>query len=194
MQPAKSSIGPLRPPALAVLLALTAISACRRDPIETYRVSKEIPRSPSHAAAPAPQEVTWRTPAGWEEQAPSAMRAGSFLVKGPGGRTADVSVIPLAGTAGGDLANINRWRGQIDLDPLSQEELARFSQSITPSGRSMRWVDFEHGGKRLVAAIHARKGRTWFFKMTGDDRTVQDAEPAFRQFLESLRFYDGPQR
>ncbi|HVO32434.1 MAG TPA: hypothetical protein VMU17_00880 [Elusimicrobiota bacterium] len=141
-------------------------------------------------------EITWKLPSGWVEQPASSMRLGSFLAKGSNGQSVDISVVPLSGDAGGDLANVNRWRGQINLDPISQAELPANSQSITPGGRTMLLVDFVSRDlevdnkypKRLVAAIYKQGGRSWFFKMMGEDKAVQEVKPAFMQFLKDLKF------
>jgi hypothetical protein len=190
----------MRPWAFVTLIGMLMVTAaCRQDDqIQTYRVSKdtgpsmpmgEMPMMASAAPASGHRPITWKVPAGWTEQAPSAMRVGSFLIQGRDGKTAEVSIIPLSGQAGGDLANINRWRGQIQLDPISETDLMRQSQTINPGGRSMRLVDFANQGKRVVAAIFNRDGTTWFFKMMGDDATVSAAKPAFLQFLNDLHFH-----
>ena len=184
------------------LVAFVTAAGCKRDSIQTYLAPKETTAIPLMSAGgddmgggPAVQEsapqtqpqVRWKTPAGWQEQPASSMRVGSFLIKGKDGQSADVSVVPLSGDAGGDLANINRWRGQIQLPPLTEEDLAAQSRTITSRGRSMRWVDFV-GVKRVTAVIYKKGDQTWFFKMIGDDATVHEAQPAFRAFLNSLQF------
>ena len=178
---------------------MTAFLGCRQeDPIQSYRVSKEAaPAMPAASSENHSKAIDWDLPPGWVEQAPSSMRIGSFLITGANGQTADVSIIPLSGAAGGDLANINRWRGQISLPPISEAELSRDSQLITPGGRSMRFVDFVSDElllnhlhkKRLVAAIYTHGESTWFFKMLGEDATVESAKPAFLRFLQSVRLH-----
>jgi hypothetical protein len=147
----------------------------------------EIPGAGEEAAA-ARKNVSWTVPAGWQEQPGSAMRVGSFLIKGANGQTTDVSIVSLGGDAGGDLGNINRWRGQIGLTPLSAEQLSHEMKPQTFGGLKMHWVDFANQGKRITAAIYKRGQQTWFFKMTGDDETTRGAQDAMRQFLASLRF------
>jgi hypothetical protein len=206
-----------------LLFALFSLAGCRKDDqIQTYRVSKETDQSMPMSQAPAmtsppsepgtdmnamgtdmgmtaaasTKEIQWKTPAHWLEQAPSAMRIGSFLVKGENGQTADVSIVPLSGEAGGDLSNINRWRGQINLAPISEENLPQNSETITPGGRRMLLVDFvsqellidNQYKKRLIAAIYTQGERTWFFKMMGEDATTHAAKSAFLKFLANLRF------
>ena len=100
------------------------------------------------------------------------MRVGSFLVKGKNGQEADVSVIPLSGEAGGELANINRWRGQIDLEPLTEAKLPTHIEKIKPASRPMHLVDMANHKKRLIAAIYPQGPRSWFFKMTGEASLV----------------------
>src|SRR4051812_10492584 len=108
-------------PNLVVLLVLLMTAACQRDePIQTYRIPKQSPVVMQQRPNPAPGAnagttpgIRWKVPAGWEERAPSQMRVGSFLIKGSAGQQADMSIVPLSGEAGSDLANINRWRGQI---------------------------------------------------------------------------------
>jgi hypothetical protein len=149
--------------------------------------------------AASSSDIGWKVPAGWKEEAPSSMRVGSFLAKGSNGESVDISVVPLSGDAGGDLANVNRWRGQINLSPISDAELAQNGETITPGGHSMFLVDMvstellvdNKHPKRLIAAAYKQGGRTWFFKMTGEDKAVQETKPAFLQFLKSLRFHDN---
>jgi hypothetical protein len=148
-------------------------------------------------AAANPHEITWTLPSGWQEQPPSSMRVGSFLATASNGQKADISVVPLSGDAGGDLANINRWRGQINLDPITDAELPQMSEKITPAGRPMILVDFVSHDleidnkypKRLVAAIYKQGTRSWFFKMTGEDKAIQEIKPAFLKFLKTLQFH-----
>ena len=80
-------------------------------------------------------EVRWALPDGWKEE------------KGRGDRVAtltfgdlELSVTKLAGAAGGPLANINRWRGQLGLPSLAESELA--ANSVALPGGGLR-VDFQ---------------------------------------------------
>jgi len=179
-----------------LFLGCFGLAACRRDQIQTYTIPKES--QPAVLGVPS-KDLVWKIPAGWKEQAPSSMRMGSFLIKGSNGQSADMSVVPLSGDAGGDLANINRWRGQINLGPISAADLSIQGESITAGGRKMVYVNFvshdrminNHFKKRLMAAIYHQGDRTWFFKMLGDDTTVLDAKRSFMQFLKSLKFNEN---
>ncbi len=153
--------------------------------------SMTMPPSPASNTLRAPG-IHWTVPAGWKQQPPSSMRVGSFLIPGKNGKQADMSIIPLAGEAGSDLENVNRWRGQLGLEPTSPAVFAQQSESIKPGGNSMLLVEFANQNKRMLAAICRRDQRAWFFKMMGDDATVAAAKPAFLNFLSSVRFTASP--
>src|SRR5262245_25745365 len=104
----------MRSAALALFAStLLLASGCRRDDITVQRVPKES-GMPSSLPAPAATRsgIRWIAPAGWTEQPASGMRAASFRVPA-GEEFIEVSVVPLGGEAGGELANVNRWRGQL---------------------------------------------------------------------------------
>ena len=147
------------------------------------------------ANGPAP--LTWKTPNGWTQLAPGQMRVGSFKVTGAGGKTADVSIIPLGGTAGGDVANVNRWRGQVGLAPVSADEIKQAAQSVEVAGQPADL--YEISGKNpgtgepagILATIAQRGDTAWFFKMTGDPGLIAEQKPAFVEFLKSVQFGTG---
>jgi hypothetical protein len=150
-------------------------------------------------AAGSSSDVDWKVPSGWDVQPPSPMRVGSFHYKASNGYVADISVVPLAGDAGGDLANINRWRGQINLPPVTEADLPHATENITAGGHTMRLVDMvstdlevdNKSPKRLIAVTYPQGSRSWFFKMMGEDKAVEEAKPAFLRFIKSLRFHDN---
>ena len=175
--------------ALLFMFLLGVLGCKREEPIVTFRVAKEAASSSTSVAASSHREIDWTVPTGWLEGAPTDMRVGSFLVKTAAG-AADISVVVLSGDAGGDLSNINRWRGQLELPPITSADLEGQSHFITSAGRRMRVVDVDNKNKRLVAAIYTQGEKSWFFKMMGDDAVVKATKPGFFQFLDSTKIHD----
>jgi len=190
---------------VALLLAVLLGGGCGRDEIKSYHVPKEqpprevetsLPAGHSNISAPGPEagpRLQWNTPDGWKEVPPSEFRVASFQVAGKDGRQADVSVIPLPGSAGGDLSNVNRWRGQVGQKPVSAEELAKLVQAVEVAGQPAAL--FEQSGENpqgeptgILAVIYHRDGTAWFFKMSGDRELVAQSKPVFVEFLKSLQF------
>ena len=104
----------------------------------------------------------WKTPDGWTEEPGEGMRQATFKVE-TDGPTLECTVIKLPDRGGNPasteytLANINRWRSQLNLDPLSRADLAMeikddseiHSLSIAENLINATWVNFEgrQGGK-----------------------------------------------
>lgn len=130
----------------------------------------------------------WHAPDTWTEKPPSSMRVGSYDVPGSAG-PADMSVVVLTGEAGGNLNNVNRWRGQIGLGPIDDAELARAAKRVKSGAGDVLVVEFggaEAGGKRMITGILAGSGQTWFFKLNGPDATVSGAREDFMKLVESV--------
>jgi hypothetical protein len=187
-----------------LLLFVALVGGCGKNDIKVYSVPKEPSSpltqadqssSPPGTAAPVPQ-LRWKTPVGWKEVQPGEMRVASFKVMGTDGKQADVSVIPLPGDAGGDFSNVNRWRGQVSLSPVSEDELKKLTQSVELAGQPADL--YEQDGKnpageptRILAVIQRRDEMAWFFKMTGDSQLVADEKSNFVEFLKSIQFTAG---
>ena len=102
-----------------------------------------------NAAAAGPKPFNWATPEKWTDKPGNSMRIGSFAMPGPGG-DADVSISQLGGMAGGLVANINRWRGQIGLSPQDDATIMAAGTEV-PTGM---------GAPALVYEIFGDDGKT----------------------------------
>ncbi len=189
-------------------IALLGLTSCRDSKITTYRVPKEktpaMPAAPA-AAANAPGAtmantavttangpgLTWSAPAHWTAKAASAMRKGSYAITADSGETADLSITAFPGDVGGDLANVNRWRGQIQLPPLAAAELSSATAHLDVNGLHLTTVDFTGGPtakpQRVIGAIIPVGNATWFFKLSGPAALVGREQAAFATFLQTIR-------
>lgn len=148
---------------------------------------------PMQAAAETP--LHFNLPPGWQEKPLTPMRVASFNAGAPNGKPVDVSVVSLGGMAGGDLANVNRWRDQVKLPPIDEAALAQTAEHVSANGRDFLVVDVASAEplgdaqekQRIIAAILDANDRAWFIKMTGGDAAVASQKPAFLDFLRSLQ-------
>jgi hypothetical protein len=171
------------------IILLGALAACQKDPIEVRRVPKEDQPTAAMAETGRPKGLSWTAPSGWKEVAGTGMRVASFeLPKGPG--KADVTVIALPGDVGGELANVNRWRGQLALAPIGEADLPAARAAVHCRLGNMFVYDFTGAGAkktRLVAGMIQVSGTMWFFKLMGDEAAVDAAKPAFVKLLSGLK-------
>ena len=184
--------------ALAAALLLTLISGCEDDDIRAYQAPKSEPYTEpqlmpglSMPAAPAANTITWQVPEGWTE----SPNASSILTAVWEAGDARITVTKLSSAGGGVLPNINRWRGQVGLEPVQSIEaqqmvmvkvgdgVAGLIDLVSPEGMETT-ID------RIMVVMLPRPqdGLTWYFKMTGPIQAIDEHEPEFVRFVESIRF------
>ncbi len=148
---------------------------------------------PMADAPPPPNgnaDSIWTVPPDWQPVPPAQFLLAEYSIPGANGAKADVNVAELDGDGGGPLANINRWRGQIGLEPLDETGLAKLARSVDgPAGREtvVRFMssDFKTG---IVGVIVPQNGKTWFYKMMGDTPLLFAQEDAFFNFIQSANY------
>lgn len=210
-----SESNPTVPRRLPALLIPLLLLACKDEGIKHYRVAKTVdapkgmpsghpplmgqggPMTPAgmqgEVEAPprpsGPGSLQWTLPTGWTETGQSGIRYATL--KAPIVGELDISVTVLGGMAGGETANVNRWRGQISLPPLDDAAVAKAKKIVKAKAGQISVFDFTSEGaskRRMIAGLLTTPdGNTWFVKMVGEAGAVAKAAPDFARILESLR-------
>jgi len=196
------------------LILLTAVVAgcgdpeVRREITETQAVSPHRrairPGATSNerfALALTPQEMVrtdsflqWQTPDGWKAAPASAMRLINFRI-GPQGE-AECYVTILPGAGGGVAANVNRWRGQLGLEPISENDIAKLP-TLSLLGQDAVFVSLDgtfsgmgntapREDYRLFGLIGENLGNMQFVKMTGPRKLLEAEAENFATFCASI--------
>jgi hypothetical protein len=193
-------------------LAVVSLVACdNKSEIKVYRVSKAPleeagpdQQSAMPANAPSPSmpggmgagiaarnptgaKIKWAKPETWTDVPPSAMRYASFAA-GSTESKVDVSIVTFSGEGGGDADNVNRWRQQIGLPPMTPADVATQIEPLKSEGAEFSIVDIAGPNARTLAAWTRRDGQVWFFKATGPSAAVEKEKPNFVKFVQSIRF------
>jgi hypothetical protein len=184
-------------PRLALVgLAAFALAGCKKPTVQVYLAPRDTPstaEASASAQAPLP-ELTWNLPPGWKEAGPGQMSLASFEIEDANG-TATMNITPLPNLEGREEAVVNMWREQVELGPLSPEEVAKALEPAEIAGGKGFTFEIKgtRGGNpaRTLTAVQHRGDRSWFFKLSGDDATVAAQKGAFLEFLKSLRFNDA---
>lgn len=189
----------LRITCLIILGSTLLFSACREAKIESYRVAKEVAPATDPAADMANtavptadgHDLTWAAPDSWEVKASSSMRRGSYTINGSDGAIADMSITAFPGDVGGDLANVNRWRGQIQLPQIDAATLAQTSTQIAGQDLMLTMVEMANPNmpdpQGILAALVNFEGSTWFFKLQGPDKLVGAEKNNFIALLKTVK-------
>jgi hypothetical protein len=155
-------------------------------PLPQHDHAAEQGNQPS-PVVPAPEAKPvslMKAPAGWVEQPPGAMQDAKFSVA-DGQATVTLSVFGNA--AGGLLANINRWRGQVGLPPVADGEVEKLATPLDLAGAKATIIDMIGSKQRLVVIIAPRGESTAFFKLLGEPAAVAAEKSSFIEFAKGTK-------
>lgn len=144
---------------------------------------------PPPPAVEAGSGLKWKLPPGWTEARTGGMRYAT--IKPGADSPIEISVVVLGGAAGGELANVNRWRGQVGLGPVDDAALAALRKEVVSKAGKLALFDFAGDGaskSRMIAGVLNAEGKTWFVKLVGEAGAVGAVSGAFTKFLETLSF------
>ncbi len=170
---------------LLVAAFFVFLMACfEPKPVEIYQVPKQVQKPTKKQS-----QFSWQEPADWQPKPPSKMRLASFVVPGEQG-FADASIVVLAGSAGGMAANVNRWRGQINLPAQSESQIKAAANKVNSSNGSFFWFELIHAKKHaqaIYAAILTRGEQTVFVKLSGPQATLAANKNKFLELCRSIK-------
>jgi hypothetical protein len=89
--------------------------------------------------------VIWKAPDEWEKDAAGSQIYAAYLV-GPKKTAAQMTVVKLSGQAGTLLDNVNRWRRQLGLKPVTEEALEGVTK-VTINSREATIVQLSASGR-----------------------------------------------
>lgn len=126
----------------------------------------------------------FKAPEGWAAESSGGNIVAAAFKATNGGGGARITATSLGNDGGGDLANINRWRGQLGLAPLA--DLAAVERSDLVPG--LVTVDLRNadGTDRMISVIAPSGGSTWFFKMRGTVAGVEAERAKFAAFVREV--------
>ena len=110
-----------------------------------------------------------------------------------GAQPVEIAVTAFPGDAGGLAPNVNRWRKQIGLTPLSQEQLSDHLKAYANGRLKGYTLDMTGDGgedraaKRIIGAIISDgAGKTWFVKAMDNATALEPHRDAIIQFARSF--------
>lgn len=169
---------------------LTAQKPVFVDFLKTVRI-KEPGGAPAaevvKVADPAPAaeaEFKWKVPEGWQTLPAGQMQVAKFAVPARDSAKAEVFVSVFPSDTGGALANVNRWRRQLGLEPVDEAGLKALVTPLDAAPGAIL-VDLKNDAKAMLGAIVPREGRWWFYKLMGDTPAVTAEREAFVRFVQT---------
>lgn len=175
----------------ALIAGLTAASlSCKKEEIRIYRVASDEVTMEAVASAPSPDlappetvgSLRWQALEGWKEETPGQFQTALYRLSDK----VNVSVSSLPGEAGGESANVNRWRRQVGLEAV--EDVAGKTLGVEGDGISAKWFEIIGDGNSIIAAIISLPTETWFFKLNAPTGEIESRKEEFMAFLSTVSF------
>lgn len=143
--------------------------------------------------------ATFELPGDWQQQAPSSsMRAAQAEIPGAAGAGQLTVFFFGVGGGGGTESNIQRWIGQVEIDPATPP----VRETLSGDGTRISWVEARGTLKPstmgagpsspqpdsvLLGAVVEGAGGPWFFKATGPAATMDAQKDAFLTMVGGVR-------
>lgn len=139
---------------------------------------------------PRPLPISYATPKGWVETGPRGGFVPILTAFDVGGKAAELQVTTLGAMTGDNLANVNRWRGQVGLPPVEKVDPPA---AVKVDGEPGQYFDLagQEAKKRMLLVVVKRNQQTWYFKLFGDLQVVGKNRPEFESFVQSVKFTGG---
>ncbi len=130
----------------------------------------------------------WVVPSNWRERSDNPpMRHATFIVPDTDGDV-EVAVSRFPGDVGGELANINRWRGQLGLDVIEQDDIDDHVERFEHPGFEGFVLRIEGEDEHMLAAsiYEEAANRTWYVRATASPEAADRIEEAVFAFARSF--------
>lgn len=147
---------------------------------------------PAQAPAAGPSSIAAQPPEDWRTGRVGGMRKAAYEYSEED-KSIEITVIDLAAEAGERLANVNRWRGQVGLAPVTAEELAASMKTLELGPVKGDYVELIGDNKAerpqtILGVIVDHGDKAWFIKLQGDSALALSQKANFEAFAKSVRF------
>ena len=174
-----------------VLLVIACLLGCGETPqVREYVVPREEERLVTTEALRSSYSVMpfqWKVPAEWrsvenDEFSKKAWTAGS----GQPAAQAKITITDLPASAG-LKPQIDRWSGQVKLDPKAAEEALQAMEQLPLGDADGSWVELKGEQETILGMIIPVNDVLWIVKYRSVNPTAEKLRSSFRGFCESLK-------
>ncbi len=133
-------------------------------------------------------QIGWIKPQSWKEVKGHTMRYASFNAPYVDGN-ADISITTFEGNSGGIVPNVNRWLGQIGIEPYSSDKILNIEEKMKSKLGEYSYfklINEKNNETAILAAIFELKNRTIFIKLSSTIKGLRSIETEFIGFCSSI--------
>jgi len=136
------------------------------------------------------KKFSWEAPLNWVVGEKTSMRIGSYKIPYSNGY-GDLSITNFQGDGGGLEANINRWRKQINLNPLTLKEISEeaiYGKCSLGPYKLFRIINKEDPSVAFLCSVISSESSTVFLKVNIAEDGILEIEKQFIDFISTFKF------
>ena len=172
------------------------LAGCDKDDqVRVYDAPKDPP------AVERARPIAWQLPAGWQEVADpmGGAQFGRFATIQVSDSDPNLLLSVNRVTATSMVSNLNRWEGQLGLQPTPEADAAKKVTMVDAAGHPGFIVDLtgtktddkantKTPARMLAALVSSDGGEAWSFKLEGPPDKVGAQASSFDAFVRSVKF------
>ena len=180
-----------------VLIFIVLFFSCNKESNpRVYTLKKVLVQQPK-INTQLLQKFSWDAPDYWikKEIDSSSLRLASYEIPINDRENPDLSITKFPGDAGGVELNVNRWRGQLNLNPESLDVIQSNSiKGVSKLGdfRIYKIINDELD-KGFLCMILELPSETVFVKLSSDKLSIIDLEDEFTSFCTTFKIVKNEQ-
>lgn len=172
--------------------AFLATGCGRVGEIQRYQIPKS---EASEEPSPKPDDpgFTFEAPEAWKPGQRVVSRMGMTFVFDEafevtdGEKRLDITVNRMRGS-GTLLMNVNRWRGQVELERIESDQLDSSVEDVKIGGVAGKYAEIVGPTESIFGAVVEIGGASWYVKLKGANELAEREKDNFRAFMESIKF------
>lgn len=145
--------------------------------------SQRPAESAKSSESQADQALKFEKPSEWEEAPATVFSKVSLLVR-DGDKKVAVTVTPSRGNL---VDNVNRWRNQLNLEPLAADKLMPTAKKVSVGRLPGDLFELTNGDRSIYGVIVELGEVTWFVKLDGNTALAERERSRFETFLKTLQ-------
>lgn len=170
--------------------------SCEKSSIKTYHIPKQVINV---ASLKTNKSLKWEIPYNWQSKEKTQFRLESNSIYDElSDSTSDFSVTKFPDKAGNLLSNINRWRNQLDLIAVNENNIQENLEKINHPTLDITLLKFQ-SSKKLIkntyfkstfVAFFQFNNDTYYVKLTGESNHLNTIINQYYNFLGSISHED----
>ncbi len=176
----------------ATFVDLVRDAPATADPVQTADGSSAYPPF-EPMDGPVASGVDLEVPEGWEPASLVTSRAGITLRHEAAfeitrdGQSLQFTLdrLPPGGTL---LMNVNRWRGQIGLEPITEDVLKELVSPVEIDGLGGDFVELIGEKEAILGVVVVREDEAWYFRLRGNKELAAEEKENFLSLARSTTF------